>query len=73
MCYLSGGLFHQNKSPVNPPVRKEQIGGSVLSLATCVLLFNQCDRPCPLHIIYITSTSSIQKQSFVNVLENWCS
>ena len=43
MHYLSGGLFQQNKFPV------EFIGPkSVLSLATCVLLLNRCICPCPL-------------------------
>ena len=37
MCYLSGGLFHQNKFPVKFIGPK-----SVLSLATCVLLFHRC-------------------------------
>ena len=37
MHYLSGGLFHQNKFPVKVIGPK-----SVLSLATCVLLFNRC-------------------------------
>ena len=32
--------------------------------------FNRCVCPCLLHIICITSTSSIQKYSFVNTLQN---
>ena len=66
MCYLSGEFLHQNQFPVT-------FIGPNLSLATCVLLFNRCVSPCPLHIIYITSTSSIQKHSFVNALQNRCS
>ena len=44
-----------------------------VSLATSVLLFNRCVCPCPLHISCITSTSSIQKHSFVSALQNRCS
>ena len=51
MHYLSGELFHQNKFPVR---------FIVLSLATCVLLFNWCLCPCPfprhlhhIHILYV--------------------
>ena len=54
MHYLSGGLFQQNKFPVKLVSPK-----SVLSLATCVLLFSRCVCPCPLsrhlhhiHILY---------------------
>ena len=64
MCYLSGGLLHQNKFSV------KFIGPNVFFPWLLVLLFNRCVCSCPLHIIYITSTSSIQKHLFVNVLQN---
>ena len=67
MPYLSGGLFYQNKFPVRSQ--------SVLSFATCVLLFNRCVCPCPLHVIYITFTTSMHAEAVVrkNVLQNRCS
>ena len=67
MCYLPVGLLHQNKFPV------KFIDPNLFLPWLLVLLFNRCVCSCPLHIIYITSTSSIQKHSFVNALQNRCS
>ena len=61
MHYLSGGLFQQNKFPVKL-IRPK----SVLSLATCVLLFNQSVCPCPprhLHHIHMYAEAVVRKCS----------
>ena len=64
MCYLSGGLLHQNKFPV------KFIGPNLFFPWLLVFYYLTDAFFLVLFIIYITSTSSIQKHSFVNVLQN---
>ena len=68
MCYLSGGLFHQNKFPV-------KFIGLYLLFHWLLVFYYLTDAFVLVlfHVIYITSTSSMQKQSFANVLQNRCS
>ena len=73
MHYLSGRLFQQNKFPVKLIGRK-----SLLSLATCVLLFNLYVCPCPLsrrlHQAYILYAEAVvrkcsSKKMFLKILQ----
>ena len=63
MCYLSGGLLHQNKFPV------KFIGPNLFF--PWLLAFYYLNDAFVLNLF--TSTSSIQKHSFVNILQNRCS
>ena len=63
MCYLSGGLFHQNKFPV-------KFIGLNLFFPWLIVFYYLTDAFVLVlfHVIYITSSSSMQKQSSANVL-----
>ena len=63
MCYLSGGLFHQNKFPV-------KFTGPNLLFPWLLVFYYLTDAFVLVlfHAIYIRSISSMQKQSFANVL-----
>ena len=78
MRYLSGGLFHKNKFPV------KFIGPNLffpwLLVFYCltdafvlVLFMSSASHHGEYYISMITSTSSMQKQSFADVLHNRCS
>ena len=64
MCYLSGELLHQNKFSV------KFIGPNLFFPWLLVFYYLSDSCPCPLHITCITSTSPIQKNSFVNVFQS---
>ena len=67
MRHLSGRLFYQNKFPVKVIDLNLFFPWLIvfyyLTDAFVLVLF---------HVIYITSTSSMQKQWFANVLQNKC-
>ena len=67
MRYLSGRLFHQNKFQV------KSIGPN-LFFAWLLVLYYLTDAfdLVLFHVIYITSTFSMQKHSFANVFQNRC-
>ena len=67
MHYLSGGLFHQNKFPV-------KLIGPNLFFPWLIVFYHLTDAfVLLLSRHYITSASSMEKQSFANVLQNRCS
>ena len=67
MHYLSGGLFHQNKFPV-------KLIGPNLFFPWLIVFYYLTDAfVLLLSRHYITSASSMEKQSFANVLQNRCS
>ena len=69
MCYLSGALLHQNKFPV------KFVGPSLFFLGSLVFYY-LTDAFALVLVILSTShpsTSSVQEQSFADVLQNSCS